>query len=288
MPGEIIREKCGTPAYVAPEILLNNGYDGFGIDIWSAGVVLFAMIYGSMPFKASNMTNLHKQILSGSFKLKQSASKEVRDLLRKMLEIDPKKRFTIPQILSHKWFENYDDNILLFTNKEKVSIMAEFTSHKSNRNKMQNSVPESKSGSDWFIEQNIDSSQSELTRNISSKSIILAPFNSSQNEDSESHETITEVIIPNNPIKLCAKVKDIDIQYERNNNCNVDNGVYNSYEESDSISELDPLDNSEDIYSNEENNEVEINNNGINMTKMLLDSLNHKKPDIGTITNNYR
>lgn len=56
--GERMTEQCGTPAYIAPEILVDKGYEGFTIDIWSAGVVLFAMLYGTVPFKANNMTEL--------------------------------------------------------------------------------------------------------------------------------------------------------------------------------------------------------------------------------------
>lgn len=103
-------EQCGTPAYIAPEILRGKGYEGFSVDIWSAGVVLYAMVYGTVPFKASVMTELHKMILKGKYTLKNDVSEEVRDLLRKMLEVDPKRRFTIPQILCHNWFSNYDPN----------------------------------------------------------------------------------------------------------------------------------------------------------------------------------
>ena len=56
--GEKMTEQCGTPAYIAPEILRDQGYHGFAVDIWSAGVVLFAMLYGTVPFKAPNMTEL--------------------------------------------------------------------------------------------------------------------------------------------------------------------------------------------------------------------------------------
>ena len=50
---EILREQCGTPAYIAPEIVQNCGYSGFPVDIWSAGVCLYAILYGNVPFKAN-------------------------------------------------------------------------------------------------------------------------------------------------------------------------------------------------------------------------------------------
>lgn len=59
-PGERMTEQCGTPAYIAPEVFKNLGYEGFASDIWSAGVVLYAMLFGAVPFKASNMAELHK------------------------------------------------------------------------------------------------------------------------------------------------------------------------------------------------------------------------------------
>lgn len=61
-PDQIMVEQCGTPAYIAPEVFSNDGkgYSGYASDVWSAGVVLYAMLYGAVPFKASNMAELQK------------------------------------------------------------------------------------------------------------------------------------------------------------------------------------------------------------------------------------
>lgn len=64
--GEIMTEQSGTPAYIAPEILRDKGYEGFAVDVWSAGVVLYAMLYGTVPFKANDMKLLHKLIMKGN------------------------------------------------------------------------------------------------------------------------------------------------------------------------------------------------------------------------------
>ncbi len=103
-------EQCGTPAYIAPEILKDKGYS-FGVDIWSAGVVLFSMLYGTVPFKANNMEELHRLIIKGKYTLKDDISIEARNLLRGLLEVNPEKRLTISQIYRHKWFEDLDPDL---------------------------------------------------------------------------------------------------------------------------------------------------------------------------------
>ena len=106
-----MREQCGTPAYIAPEILKNkNGYS-FNVDLWSAGVVLFAMLYGTVPFKAASMEELHILILRGVYTLKEDISAESRDMLRRLLEINPHKRITIAEIFKHPWLEDYDSSL---------------------------------------------------------------------------------------------------------------------------------------------------------------------------------
>ena len=100
---EMMFEQCGTPAYIAPEVFENKGYEGYASDIWSAGVVLYAMLYGAVPFKASNMSELHKQVLRCKPTYADNISESARNLLQGILERDPKKRLTANQVLEHPW-----------------------------------------------------------------------------------------------------------------------------------------------------------------------------------------
>ena len=105
--GQRITEQCGTPAYIAPEIISDSGYEGYAADVWSLGVLLYAMVCGTVPFKAQNMHDLHQIITNGSFEyppqVEDLISQEVKDLINQMLILDPKDRITIPEILSHHW-----------------------------------------------------------------------------------------------------------------------------------------------------------------------------------------
>jgi serine/threonine protein kinase len=70
-------------------VLINEGYDGKKSDAWSCGVVLFAMLYGTVPFKGADMSELHTLIKQGKYNLKDDASLEARNLIKEILEVDP-------------------------------------------------------------------------------------------------------------------------------------------------------------------------------------------------------
>lgn len=108
---EIIFDQCGTPAYIAPEILENQGYNGFSVDMWSVGVVLYAMLSGTVPFKADNMKALHKMIVNASYDPIPDLSKEAEHLLNRLLELDPSARYTSERVLTHPWLRDYDMTI---------------------------------------------------------------------------------------------------------------------------------------------------------------------------------
>lgn len=101
--GDMLRTACGSPCYAAPEMIANKPYYGLDVDIWSCGVILFAMVCGYLPFEDTNTSALYKKILSGSYELPPFVSPELTDLLTHVLCVDPLRRYKVEQILEHRW-----------------------------------------------------------------------------------------------------------------------------------------------------------------------------------------
>ena len=111
--GQLLQTVCGTPNYVAPEVLKERGYNGIIADLWSCGVVLFVMMAGYLPFDDPNMTALCTKIERGEYRMARHFSESAKDLIGKMLTVDPMKRITLEGIMSHPWFVvNWDPRLL--------------------------------------------------------------------------------------------------------------------------------------------------------------------------------
>lgn len=100
----LLHTTCGTPAYVAPEVINRKGYDGAKADIWSCGVVLFVLLAGYLPFHDSNLIELYRKIGKAEFKCPSWFPREVRRLLSKMLDPNPDTRISIAKIKECSWF----------------------------------------------------------------------------------------------------------------------------------------------------------------------------------------
>lgn len=90
---------------MAPEIMNENGYESFYPDLWSLGVLLYAMLYGAVPFKANNMEELQMLIRHGEFDFPREASEEAKSLISGLIVVDPKMRLTLPEVLNHPWLK---------------------------------------------------------------------------------------------------------------------------------------------------------------------------------------
>ncbi|KMT15160.1 hypothetical protein BVRB_3g062740 [Beta vulgaris subsp. vulgaris] len=101
----------GTEEYVAPEIIQGNGHD-FAVDWWSFGVVLHEMLYGTTPFRGVNRKETFYRILSKSPELVGETT-PLRDLIRKLLEKDPKQRISLEGIKGHDFFKGVDWDMII-------------------------------------------------------------------------------------------------------------------------------------------------------------------------------
>jgi len=105
--GQLLSTACGSPCYAAPEMIAGQPYVPENCDVWSCGVILFALVCGHLPFEDQNTAALYRQIMKAEFQTPRFISPEVRELIHAIFTVDPEKRITIPGIRQHPWYLKY-------------------------------------------------------------------------------------------------------------------------------------------------------------------------------------
>nr|GMC48911.1 CBL-interacting serine/threonine-protein kinase 5-like [Ipomoea batatas] len=100
----LLHTQCGTPAYVAPEVLRRKGYDGATADIWSCGVILYVLLAGFLPFQDENVMHMYRKIFKAEYEFPAWFSPETRRMVSKLLMADPGRRATLPAVMRSPWF----------------------------------------------------------------------------------------------------------------------------------------------------------------------------------------
>jgi serine/threonine protein kinase len=247
---QLLHDKCGTPMYMAPEILLSSktqGYEGFPVDIWSSGISLYIMLSGTLPFnfknnesssldeESNNNLELQYSIINKEPKHIEKLSNEARDLLKGLLNKNPNKRLTIDQILEHPWLKS-DEKINnkkyhLFTKAEMIVLSKTYIDY---RNAVSDDLKENFTISNLKVDESGKKGEKKL-KNISSKSSLLAPYNTLIQDgesiiefdldDSFDDLNNSNINLENDIIVINNKVKEFNLNYELNNNGECDNGM---------------------------------------------------------------
>ncbi|KAK2358834.1 CBL-interacting protein kinase [Trifolium repens] len=102
---DVLNTRCGSPCYVAPEVLMSKGYDGAAADVWSCGVILFELLAGFLPFDDQNLTSLYHKICKAEYICAPWFTISQKKLIAKILEPRPLKRITISDIIENEWFQ---------------------------------------------------------------------------------------------------------------------------------------------------------------------------------------
>ena len=245
---EIMFDHCGTPAYIAPEIFEHTGYKGPPCDIWSAGVTLYYMLAGEQPFKAGSISELEKIIKAGEFKEIEGVSKEANNLLSKILQVNPRARISLDEILNHKWLDKVDLNqrhkLNLFTEAEKI-LMSKFDVNYLSSDKSE--LIEN------FTLKNIEDNPKDNKNKGNTKSIIFAPYNTFIDEFDtddkkpkkekvfEEEKDYKELKIENDICRYGIKAQQLNIQYELSNNGDFDNGLIKTEKQEDFLKENEKI-----------------------------------------------
>eukprot|EP01096_Ripella_sp_DP13-Kostka_P000601 TRINITY_DN1064_c4_g1_i1.p1 TRINITY_DN1064_c4_g1~~TRINITY_DN1064_c4_g1_i1.p1 ORF type:complete len:571 (+),score=159.28 TRINITY_DN1064_c4_g1_i1:105-1817(+) len=102
--GDLLKTSCGSPNYAAPEVISGQLYAGSEVDVWSCGVILYALLCAHLPFDDEHIPNLFRKIKGGLYTIPAELSASVKQLIQQMLEVDPLKRITVAEIRQHPWF----------------------------------------------------------------------------------------------------------------------------------------------------------------------------------------
>uniref|UniRef100_A0A7N6BJS7 Protein kinase domain-containing protein n=1 Tax=Anabas testudineus TaxID=64144 RepID=A0A7N6BJS7_ANATE len=100
----LLETSCGSPHYACPEVIRGEKYDGRRADVWSCGVILFALLVGALPFDHDNLRQLLEKVKSGVFHMPHFIPPDCQSLLKGMIEVNPEKRLTLEAIQKHPWY----------------------------------------------------------------------------------------------------------------------------------------------------------------------------------------
>ncbi|KAL5120433.1 hypothetical protein ACEQ8H_001723 [Pleosporales sp. CAS-2024a] len=153
--GDLMQTSCGSPCYAAPELVVSDSlYTGRKVDVWSCGVILYAMLAGYLPFdddpanpEGDNINLLYKYIVSTPLTFPEYVTPHARDLLKRILVPDPRKRADLFEVARHSWLADYSHVVGFITSSNTTANEAQQGSVYSSKDTFEQQPPLARSAS---------------------------------------------------------------------------------------------------------------------------------------------
>ena len=273
---ELLSTPCGSPCYASPEMVAGKKYDGIKIDVWSTGIILFAMLCGYLPFEDKNNDILFDKILECNLEFPEFLSEESKDLISKILVVDPDKRITIPQIKQHSFFikgkKLFND---VFTIKPVDDIPLDNPDYKEEENNDEN-----------IKNENVENAEEEINHKESKNESKINTEIKDENDLTENKENINIENFQNNENNISSINNNQVTTNEKNNDKNIRNKNLKNYEKgfilNDNDSKKSKKDKAEEIKDNNNNKQKLIK------TNKKLKELNNKYFHLVEKKNNHK
>jgi serine/threonine protein kinase len=118
----LAKTPCGSPCYASPECIRGGAYDGRKSDMWSCGVLTYAMLTGQLPWTKRNQKQLFEQISRADFNIPSYLSKPAKDFIRALIYPNPELRLDVNQALKHEWIVSAPTNSMDFACPSKLNV----------------------------------------------------------------------------------------------------------------------------------------------------------------------
>ena len=264
--GNYLSTPCGSPCYASPEMVSGNKYNGFNIDIWAIGIILFAMLCGYLPFEDDDNDILFQKILECKLHYPSHLSPLAKDIMKKILVTNPEKRIKIPQIKKHKFYlmgkKLYNKKFNINEEVDDVEDSNDFEEEKINNNKSHYNRLNTEYDDEIDIKINIK------------KNDKIKIKNNKNHENEEHKKTINSNEIT--PLQTAPNLNDNNKENNINNN-NINEDSHNNNSNNKDYKSINTSNNIESTSNNQKNklfNDYFKNGNMISKKNKKIEHIN--------------
>ena len=265
--GNYLSTPCGSPCYASPEMVSGNKYNGFNIDIWAIGIILFAMLCGYLPFEDDDNDILFQKILECKLHYPSHLSPLAKDIMKKILVTNPEKRIKIPQIKKHKFYlmgkKLYNKKFNINEEVNDVEDSNDFEEEKINNNKSHYNRLNTEYDDEIDIKINIKKNDK----------IKIKKNKNHENEEHKKTINSNEII----PLQTAPNLNDSNNKENNINNNNINEDSHNNNSNNKDYKSINTSNNIESTSNNQKNklfNDYFKNGNMISKKNKKIEHIN--------------